>query len=75
MEDMKPGFVMKYRSLPFGKGDGGMGRNDFDYQLRFLDWSSVASHSCTFGNSIQRIINRKVAKDSLRTQSLCILDF
>ena len=30
MEDMKLGFVMKYRSLPCGKGDGGIGLNDFD---------------------------------------------
>jgi hypothetical protein len=30
MEDVKLGFVMKYCSLPFGKGDGGMGPNDFD---------------------------------------------
>ena len=29
VEDMELGFVLKYRSLPFGKGDGGMGRNDF----------------------------------------------
>jgi len=33
MEDMKLGFVMKYRSLPFGKGDGGMGLNDFDASI------------------------------------------
>jgi hypothetical protein len=33
MEDMKLGFVMKYRSLPFGKGDEGMGLNDFDASI------------------------------------------
>jgi len=33
VEDMLPGFVMKYRSLPFGKGDGGMGLNDFDASI------------------------------------------
>ena len=25
MEDLKPGLVMEHRSLPFGKGGGGMG--------------------------------------------------
>ncbi len=29
MEDIKLGFVMKYRSLPCGKGDGGMSPKDF----------------------------------------------
>jgi len=33
MEDMKLGFVMKYRSLPCGKGDGGMGLNDFEASI------------------------------------------
>jgi hypothetical protein len=36
MEDMKSGFAMKHRSLSFGKGDGGMGRNDFDTSLGSL---------------------------------------
>ena len=36
MEDMKLGFVMKYRSLPFWKGDGGMGSNDFDISFGSL---------------------------------------
>jgi len=35
MEDVKLGFVMKYRSLPFGKGDGGIGRNDFGTSFIF----------------------------------------
>jgi len=26
---MKPGFVMKHRSLSLGEGEGGRGRNDF----------------------------------------------
>ena len=38
MEDMKLGFVMKPRSLPFGKGDGGMGPNDFDASFGSLIW-------------------------------------
>ena len=64
---------MKHRSLSIGEGDGGRGRNDFDTSICISMASSVASHSCTFDNSIQRIINRKVAKDSPRAQRLCEL--
>jgi len=35
-KNKKFGFIMKRRSLPFGKGDGGMGRNDFDINFGSL---------------------------------------
>jgi len=49
MEDVKLGFVMNYRSRPFGKGDGGMGPNDFDASI-YISASTVASHVCTSGS-------------------------
>ena len=42
VEDLKPGFVMKHRSLPFGKGGGGLG---LDVDNCVTSFSSLIVHS------------------------------
>ena len=41
VEDMKLGFGVQDRSLPFGKGGGGMGLNDFVTSFGSLIWLSL----------------------------------
>ena len=62
MEDLRLGFVMKRRFLPFGKGGGGIGLgDDFDTSICSLIGLPLRRNPClpagrpsSFGNSIWR---------------------
>jgi len=76
------GIVMKHRSLSFGEGEGGRGL--MILIPAFVPWLSFCCLRIiqwmirTLVRSVilfDFILNRKVAKDPLRTQRLCDLNF